>query len=101
MEDPESPRRERTCVRKLARNKPTEVAFTSYNEKGLPLVATLTMFAMLAGFLLVFLLPYSQVFGWAVFLTVEVTICALIVKKLLEARRRISAAKLSKDSKLH
>jgi hypothetical protein len=60
----------------------------------------LTMFAMLAGFLLVFLLPYSQVFGWTVFLIVEVTICAIIVKKLLVARRRISAARLSRDSKL-
>jgi hypothetical protein len=76
------------------------VAFTSYSEKGLPLVATLTMFAMLAGFLLVFLLPYSQIFGWAVFLVVEVTICTIIVKKLLEARRRISAARLSQNSKL-
>jgi hypothetical protein len=64
-------------------------------EKGLPFVATLTMFAMLAGFLLIFLLPYSQVFGWLVFLVIEATICAMLVKKLFKARRRISDARVS------
>jgi hypothetical protein len=68
---------------------------TGFTQKELPFVAMLTMFAMLAGFLLIFLLPYSQAFGWLIFLVIEITICAIIVKKLLEARRRISAAKVS------
>jgi len=60
------------------------------------------MFAMLAGFLLIFLLPYSQVFGWLIFFVIEAIICTMIVKKLLEVRRRISSARLSRNSsKLH
>jgi hypothetical protein len=73
----------------------------SSEEKGLSLVAILTLLGMLAGFLLVFLLPYSQVLGWTVFLATEVTICAAIIRKLVDVRGKISESKRSQETKLH
>ena len=65
-------------------------------KKGFPFVAMATMFAMLSGFLLIFLLPYDPILAWSVFLVIETFICLVIVRRLLEARKRVSLSKLNR-----
>jgi hypothetical protein len=59
--------------------------FLSQND--LPFIATSTAFAMLSGFVLVFLLPYNPLLAWTLFILLETVICLLIYSRLRRARR--------------
>ncbi len=66
-------------------------------KKEFPFIATATMFAMLSGFLLVFLLPYDQLLAWSLFLGIEAVLFVVIVRRLLDARRKIAIARLERS----
>ena len=55
-----------------------------------PFIAVATILAMLAGFVLVILLPYGALIGWSIFLVLEGMICAVIIMRLVRIRRKLS-----------
>ncbi|MDA4129726.1 MAG: hypothetical protein OK457_03040 [Thaumarchaeota archaeon] len=62
----------------------------SEKQNELPFAAMVTISAMLSGFILVILLPYNQFLAWSVFGVVETAICLVIIKRVLQLRKRIS-----------
>ncbi|MDA4112367.1 MAG: hypothetical protein OK439_07490 [Thaumarchaeota archaeon] len=63
------------------------------NQNELPFAATFTVFAMLSGFVLVFLLPYDALLAWGVFIVLEAAICFVILRRFLKMRRTILLTK--------
>jgi uncharacterized membrane protein len=58
-------------------------------SQDLPFIAVATILAMLAGFVLVVLLPYNVLIGWAIFLVIESVICLVIIGRLVRVRRKL------------
>ena len=64
--------------------------YSAERKSELPFLATSTIFAMLSGFLLVLLLPYDRLLGWFIFITLEVLICVVIMRRLVKIRKRLT-----------